>query len=75
MRARAHVGERWLILKVGWRIIVSVKSGRESDKHGRLYGIRHTNRYYALTPVSSKRENWGRFVRSRDLVRRDRRVR
>lgn len=66
---RANPGERWLIRNVGWRIIVSVWS----DRHGRLYGIRHPMRYYALTPVSSCWPNRGRFVRSRDLIRRDKR--
>ena len=68
---RAQPGERWLVRGVGWRVILT----RWSDKHGRLYGIRHTARYYALTPVSSKQANWGRFVRSRDLIRRDKRIR
>lgn len=74
-KARAQVGQRWLVRKVGLRIIVSIKSGKESDEHGRLYGIRHGARLWALTPVSSYPANWGRFVRSRDLIRRDCRVR
>lgn len=67
--ARAQVGQRWLIRGLGWRIII----GASKDKHGRLYGVRSTVKNYALTPVSAYEKNWGRFVRSRDLIRRDKR--
>ena len=72
---RARIGERWLIRSIngpgknGWRIIV----GLSSDQHGRLYGVRSTVKNYPLTPISSYDKNRGRFVRSRDLLRRDKR--
>ena len=67
--ARAQVGQRWLIRGLGWRVIIGIRS----DRHGRLYGVRSTVKNYALTPVSAYEKNWGRFVRSRDLIRRDKR--
>jgi len=66
---RAKIGERWLVKGLGWRIIIGISK----DKHGRLYGVRSTVKNYALTPVSAYEKNWGRFVRSRDLIRRDKR--
>jgi len=66
---RAKIGERWLIRGLGWRIIIGISK----DRHGRLYGVRSVTKNYALTPVSAYEKNWGRFVRSRDLIRRDKR--
>ena len=75
-KPRARVGERWLVRGLGYRVIVSIGS----DEHGRLYGVRarrapYPDGYYPLTPVSSHPGNWGRFVRSRSPVRRDKRKR
>lgn len=67
--ARAQVGQRWLIRGLGWRVIIGITK----DRHGRLYGVRSVVKNYALTPVSAYAKNWGRFVRSRDLIRRDKR--
>lgn len=69
---RAQVGERWLIRGIGWRRIIATRK----DKHGRLYGIRCASgpyaRFYPLYAACSVDRNWGRYVRSRDLIKPDR---
>lgn len=65
---RAYVGERWLIRGEGWRRIIA----RRRDKHGALYGIRSRLRLYPLYNACSVDRNWGRYVRSRDLIKPDR---
>ena len=68
---RAEIGQRWWIEGLGWRVI----RNRRSDKHGALYGVRDGRcPEYPLGPVSATRER-GRFLRSRSLRRRDKRVR
>lgn len=73
---RAEVGQRWLIRnlhgpkKHGWRVI----RWKRRDRHGRLYGICHPDGEFPLTPVTAEGPR-GRYVRSRSLIKRDRRIR
>jgi hypothetical protein len=69
---RAQIGERWWVDGLGWRVIVSIQHHK---KQGRLYGVRDAKcPEYPLGPVSADRAR-GRFVRSRSLRRRDKRLR
>ena len=69
---RAEIGQRWWIQNLGLRVIVSI---HHHKKQGRLYGIRDGRcPEYPLGPVSASRDR-GRFVRSRYLKRRDKRMR
>lgn len=70
-KPRAEIGEVWFIRGLGRRVIVAI----DSDRHGRLYGVRAPTCDYPLTPVYSRDSNRGRFVRSRSLIRRDKRKR
>jgi len=73
---RAEIGQRWLIRNIlgpgrnGWRIVVALGS----DEHGRLYGVRTPEGEFPLTPVSGESDR-GRYVRSRSLIRQDKRKR
>lgn len=68
-KPRAQIGEVWFIRGLGRRVIVAI----DRDQHGRLYGVRAPTDDYPLTPVYSRNSNRGRFVRSRSLIRRDKR--
>lgn len=70
-KPRAKLHEVWYICGLGRRVIVAI----DSDRHGRLYGVRAPTSDYPLTPVYSRDSNRGRFVRSRSLIRRDKRKR
>ena len=81
-KAKAQVGQRWLIENMGpvkkdgrrasaWRVIVAIQHHK---KQGRLYGVRDGKiPEYPLGPVSGCRDR-GRFLRSRSLIRRDKRI-
>ena len=82
-KPRAEIGQRWLIAQMGpvdkktgkrtgaWRVIVSLLHDK---KQGRLYGVRDGRiPEYPLGPVSGCRDR-GRFLRSRSLKRRDKRI-
>jgi len=71
-KAKAQVGQRWWVDGLGWRVIVSL---HHDKKQGRLYGVRDGRiPEYPLGPVSGCRDR-GRFLRSRSLKRRDKRIR
>ena len=71
-KPRAEIGQRWWIDGLGWRVIVSI---HHDNKQGRLYGVRDGRiPEYPLGPVSGCRDR-GRFLRSRSLKRRDKRIR
>jgi len=66
-KAKAQVGQRWWVERLGWRVIVSI---HHDKKQGRLYGVRDGHiPEYPLGPVSGCRDR-GRFLRSRSLIRR-----
>ena len=75
-KAKARVGERWRVRLRGrrcWRTIAVI---RHDPKQGRLYGVRDAEcPLYALMPASQSPKNNGRFLRARDLIFHDKRIR